>query len=33
MGLADLIFMNVSETQPDKIADMVERALDRRSLH
>jgi hypothetical protein len=33
MGLADLIFMNVSETQPDKIADIVERALDRRSLH
>jgi hypothetical protein len=33
MGLADLIFMDVSDTQPDKIADIVERALDRRALH
>lgn len=33
MGLADLIFMDVSETRPDRIADIVERALDRRALH
>ena len=33
LGLADLIFMDVSETQPDRIADIVERALDRRALH
>jgi hypothetical protein len=33
IGLADLIFLDVSDTQPDKIADIVERALDRRSLH
>ncbi len=33
MGLADLIFLDVSETQPDKVADIVERALDRRALH
>ncbi|MGO9170639.1 MAG: toll/interleukin-1 receptor domain-containing protein [Rhodomicrobium sp.] len=29
MGLADLIFLDVSETHPDKIAGIVERALDR----
>ncbi len=33
MGLAELIFMDVSGTQPDKIADIVERALGQRALH
>lgn len=33
MGLADLIFLDVSKTEPEKIADIVEQALDQRSLH
>jgi hypothetical protein len=33
IGLADLIFLDVSDTQPDKIAGIVERAAGRQAMH
>jgi hypothetical protein len=33
LGLADLIFLDTSETEPDRIADIVESTVHRRSTH
>lgn len=33
LGLADLIFLDTSETEPDRIADVVESTVHRRSKH